>query len=168
MKKTTTKKKKNTDPAYHMNAGSGIFKNLAHRKSFFLASKSTIEKKWFQDSSDFISVNLAGEIVWSCYEGLSLKIPGGRYTPDWVYLLQHPDSSIRCICVEIKGSIFQKNYRATRQALRAAASLYTWMDFYQIMYKSGGEWQMEKIDRDEFFLDLIREDLNNEQNKNSE
>ena len=56
------------------------------------------------------------------YEPITFSIPGGVYTPDFLYILNNGNM----LFVEIKGSKEQKNYRDARSKLRACAEVYYW------------------------------------------
>jgi len=61
------------------------------------------------------------------YEPVTWNLPGNRYTPDFVAILEDG----RIVHVEVKGSRKQRGYRDARSKLREAAAMYpeyTWVE----------------------------------------
>jgi hypothetical protein len=115
---------------------------------FSLAARSNEEEKFRSIGRAIIESETGHEIRFSGYEWMSFKVPGGTYTPDWCYLLD----TGQWVCVEIKGSKFQKGYRDARAKLRAAATLNPWHVFYEAMPFRDLNWKLERIPPDETFL----------------
>lgn len=65
------------------------------------------------------------EPVLIIYEPLSLKVPGGRYTPDFLVLY----NSGYFVLVEVKESPYQPSFRDCAAKLRASAELYPFFTF---------------------------------------
>lgn len=70
---------------------------------------------------------------------LAFAVPGGRYTPDFLHILQDG----RLVLVEIKGSKRQPNYRDARSKLRAAAELYPWAAWVEARVDGRGACEIE-------------------------
>ena len=73
------------------------------------------------------------------YEPVRWKIPGGHYTPDWLAIMENGT----VIFVEIKGSRKQRNYRDARSKLRAAAELYPFFTWCEVVEADG--WRVEVL-----------------------
>lgn len=61
------------------------------------------------------------------YEPVTWNLPGNRYTPDFVAILEDG----RIVHIEVKGSRKQRGYRDARSKLREAAAMhpeYTWVE----------------------------------------
>lgn len=74
------------------------------------------------------------------YEPVTFHIPGGAYTPDFMYILPTGQT----VFVEVKGSTKQKNYRDARAKLRASAYIYRMFTFCEVRPERGS-WTVEVI-----------------------
>ena len=66
-------------------------------------------------------------VVLTMYEPMAFYLPGGRYKPDFMHILE----SGSILFVEVKGSTKQRGYRDSRAKLRAAAEVFPF--FYWCM-----------------------------------
>ena len=89
--------------------------------------RSKTEGYWAQMGNVYIADEFNARVMWEGYERARLSIPGGFYTPDFMYILENGQT----IFVEIKGSKRQKNYRDARSKLRAAANVYPFWTFVE-------------------------------------
>jgi len=113
---------------------------------FYLRSRSTVEDEWRQYDAVLISGATGRTVSARLYEWLTFKLPGGSYTPDFVYVMDNG----MIVCVEVKGSKRQTNYRDARAKLRAAASLNPWFLFYEALKERN--WSLEHIKPDPDFI----------------
>jgi hypothetical protein len=114
---------------------------------FFLTMRSTYEKKAALFLPARIEAETGRKIIFQGYEWQTFKLPGGRYTPDWSYLLD--DNT--WVHVELKASKLQPGYADARSKLRATASLNPWYKFYEFRAKTikdGGGFELELIKPD--------------------
>lgn len=89
--------------------------------------RSKTEAAWADVGAVYIAAEFDRLVSWEGYEPLALNIPGGRYTPDFLYILENG----QMVFVEIKGSKRQKNYRDARSKLRAAAAVFPFWTFVE-------------------------------------
>lgn len=106
--------------------------------------RSTAEREWEREGWMLLLPVLerdpAERVLLTLYEPLTLNLPGGRYTPDYLHIL----SSGEQIFVEIKGSKKQKGYRDARSKLRAAAEVFPFWTFVEAMGGRDG-WEIEEV-----------------------
>lgn len=89
--------------------------------------RSKTETYWADIGEVYIADEFNARVVDQRYEPVSLAIPGGKYTPDFLYILETGQT----VFVEVKGSKRQKNYRDARSKLRAAAEVYPFWTFVE-------------------------------------
>lgn len=111
--------------------------------AFTLAARSNAEVDWQAMGRHVIQDAYQFPVVFEGYEWESYKIPGGSYTPDFLYIL----SNGQRVCVEVKGSKLQASYRDARARLRVAASLNPWIIFIEADKTRDG-WKIETIKAD--------------------
>ena len=102
--------------------------------------RSKAEAQWTRISYLYIEDWFKCQVVRELYEPISLKLPCGNYTPDFMVIL----SDGRVVFVEVKGSTRQKNYRDARSKLRAAAEVYPFFIFMQATGRLEA-WELEEI-----------------------
>lgn len=103
--------------------------------------RSTTEQRWAIQGRAIMGALIGQPVHIELYEPVTLKLPGGSYTPDFLYVF---DDGLTAF-VEVKGSTKQRGYRDARAKLRAAAELYAIWDFYEV--RPGATWTVEKITR---------------------
>lgn len=87
---------------------------------------------------------LAGEMRKVEFEGMSLKLKGSRFKPDFYCLLANGEIEFH----ETKGSWQAKNQRSARLQIRAAAELYPEFRFVAIQKgknKREPRWKIEEF-----------------------
>ena len=102
---------------------------------------SAAEEWWHKYGTLLLTDRLGEGIALTQYHAFTLHLPGGSYTPDFL----HVTSDGRMLIVEVKGSTKQRNYRDARSKLRAAAELYRWAVFYEVIVTKGGCEKIEEI-----------------------
>lgn len=85
--------------------------------------KSQAEAEFAQVGAALLYNHFGARVLKMAYEPMTFNLPGNRYTPDWLVVLEDG----RLVFVEIKASRRQKNYRDARSKLRLAAA--TWPEF---------------------------------------
>lgn len=118
--------------------------------SFAVAGRSSHEMQWRGVGSALLEDELGSPVAWSGYEWLTFRIPGGLYTPDFMYIFENGEFAF----VEVKGSKKQRGYVSTRQKIRASASLNPWFYFFEAVGK-GLSWEIEQIKPEERFVQNI-------------
>jgi len=106
--------------------------------------RSRAEAVWASMGRFIIENELDLEVILTRYEPLGFNLPGGRYTPDFLYI--HEDGTLTL--VEVKASSKQKGYRDSRAKLRAAAAVFPWCRWFmatRIPDRQGGGWKLEQI-----------------------
>ena len=103
--------------------------------------RSKAEEAWAVIGSMWIEDEFKLKVARELYEPFSFNLPGGSYTPDFLYILE--DGSM--VFCEVKGSKLQKNYRDARSKLRAAAELHPWFFWTQATQAGRGAWDFEVI-----------------------
>lgn len=119
--------------------------------SFFLNARTPYEAKAILSLKAEVESAHNAKIVFAGYEWVTLKLPGGSYTPDWSFLLDNG----QWVRVEIKASKMQPGYKDARSKLRAAASLNPWDTFYEYRNQTraeGGGWCLELVKPDKEWL----------------
>jgi len=110
--------------------------------------KGGAEKEWARSQHvAYIQDFFNSPVVFWGYEWISFHLPGGLYTPDFLYVLQ----TGRLVFLETKGSRKQANYRDARSKLRGAATLNPWFWFYECRITKTS-WVLEKIKPDQAWL----------------
>ena len=106
--------------------------------------KGGAENEW-ADSQHvaYIQDYFQSPVMFWGYEWVSFHLPGGSYTPDFMYVLQ----TGRIVFLEIKGSKRQANYRDARSKLRGAATLNPWFMFCECRIDKNS-WVLERIKPD--------------------
>jgi len=120
-------------------------------KTFAQTTKSKAERTWGQVGRHIIADEYEAEVLAELYEYWTFRIPGGKYTADFYYILE----SGRVVIVEVKGSRKQKNYRDARSKLRAAAAMNPWFTFVEAMAMKGGGFQLQEIKPDGSLLSVF-------------
>jgi len=96
--------------------------------------RSKTERYWADVGAVYVAAEFEARVVLQMYEPVKLKLPGGIFTPDFMYLLDTGQT----VFVEVKGSKRQKNYRDARSKLRAAAEIYSFWTFCEAVGGRGG------------------------------
>ena len=104
--------------------------------------KSQSETAWANIGAVHVAVEFEARVMDTRYEPVTLRVPGGKYTPDFLHILENG----QMVFVEIKGSKHQRNYRDARSKLRAAAAVYPFWTFCEAV---GG--------RNGFMLEVIND-----------
>ena len=102
---------------------------------------SKAELWWDKYGALLLADELGVGIALTQYHPISFYLPGGSYTPDFLHVL----ADGRLVFVEIKGSTKQRNYRDARSKLRAAAALYRWASFYEVIVSRDSVEKIEEI-----------------------
>lgn len=92
--------------------------------------KSALERRFARELADTIFV--PGE--WK-YEGITLHLPGQKYTPDFFGPLADGRG---LACVEVKG--WNQNLRADKSKFRAAVAQHPWFSFAWVVWDKRGGW----------------------------
>lgn len=102
--------------------------------------KSDTERRWSLVGMTVVGAFFGGLPALEMYEPVTFHIPGGSYTPDFMYILPTGQT----VFVEVKGSTKQKNYRDARAKLRASADIYRMFTFCEVRPERG-TWTVEVI-----------------------
>jgi hypothetical protein len=105
------------------------------------AEEAFARRGWLEFETWINSVMSHGRLHELVYEPISLNIPGGRYTPDFMALFGL--ERWRAM-VEVKATKYQPSYRDSRSKIRAAARVHRWDRFFVAWYKNGA-WTFEEI-----------------------
>lgn len=89
--------------------------------------KSNAEREWASLGNAILQDHFDTPVAYQHYEPVRFAIPGGKYTPDFLHVLEDG----RIVFVEVKGSKKQRGYRSSRQKLRAAAEMYPFFTWVQ-------------------------------------
>src|SRR3990167_891609 len=84
--------------------------------------KSKLEELWSREGNLILLADLGEQTAVQLYEPWTLRLIGATYKVDFVHILE----SGRIVCVEVKASSRQANYRDARSKLRAAAEMHPW------------------------------------------
>jgi len=120
---------------------SKIVEKWAH---FLLNSESLEEKRWLIMGVPLIENHFSQKVVLWKPKVISYQLPGGRYTPDFYYILEDGTR----LNIEVKGSKYQRGYKDARNRMRTAATLY-WFDVFMMVISEAGTWQLELIEPDD-------------------
>ncbi len=104
--------------------------------------RSKTEEAWENLAILILEDEFKLRVIYAAYEPLTFNIPGGKYTPDFLYLLENGEH----VLIEVKSKRRLQSYRDSRAKLRAAAELYP---FYH--------WFMATAHADAFVLERIGE-----------
>lgn len=118
--------------------------------SFVLAGRSTHENQWQRIGASVLSQEIGSPVIWEGYEWIAFRVPGGIYTPDFMYIFENGEIAF----TEVKGSKRQKGYVTTRQKLRATATLNPWFYFFEVVGK-GVDWEIEQVKPEPGFIQNI-------------
>lgn len=110
--------------------------------------RSRTEERWAQVGKFLIAEKFNCAVIFEGYEWMTFHVPGGSYTPDYVYILENGS----VVFVEIKGSGRQKNYRDARSKLRSAAAVNPWFIFCEA--RADRAYALEIITKDDFAVNL--------------
>ena len=94
--------------------------------------KSNQEAEYAKIGALLIADEFGQPVVLTMYEPMAFYIPGGRYKPDFMHILENGE----IVFVEVKGSKKQRGYVSSRQKLRAAAEVF---HFFHWCMCIGGE-----------------------------
>ena len=111
---------------------------IANMTHAFPEYKSQVEQDWATFGPMLLYAEYNERVQVMHYEPVTFNLPGGKYTPDFMAILQ----SGWVVFVECKGSRKQKNYRDARSKLRAAKALHPWFEFVEAVGK-GENWEID-------------------------
>lgn len=125
---------------------------------YLLASESEFERRWHSQGEDLpLLEELYGEKVVLCKpKAISYQLPGGRYSPDYLYIFE---SGLRVV-VEVKGSSFQKGFKDAKAKMRAAATLHWYDNFLLVMWEKN-EWSLEAVKPDPDYVTELQALIDN-------
>lgn len=89
--------------------------------------KSEHERSFAQVAHALLANEFGAAVERLDYEPVTWNLPGNKYTPDFVAILEDG----RIVQVEVKGSRKQRGYRDARSKLREAAAMhpeYAWVE----------------------------------------
>lgn len=96
--------------------------------------KSKAEERWSAFGSHHLFVLLGHLTYIQHYEPVTFNLPGGKYTPDWLHILENG----QVVIVENKGSKKQKGYPAARIRLIQAATIHFYFTFVEAVVSGDG------------------------------
>ena len=102
--------------------------------------KSRLEEHWAREGALVLLAELGEQTAVQLYEPFTVRLIGAHYKVDFVHILE----SGRIVCVEVKASSRQANYRDARSKLRAAAEMHPWFTWIEARHENGG-WIVERI-----------------------
>ena len=102
--------------------------------------RSGVEREWSTVGSLLLEDELGTSVALTLYEPFVVNLPGGRFTPDFLHILDDG----RLVFCEVKVSKRQKNYRDARSKLRAAACLHPWALWLEAR-RPRGNWEIEVL-----------------------
>ena len=82
--------------------------------------KSKTEEAYALVGAILVMEEFAYDVVLTMNEPMTFRIPGGKYTPDFMHILE----SGKIVFVEVKKNKHLKSYRDSRAKLRAAAEVF--------------------------------------------
>ena len=82
--------------------------------------KSAGERLFAQFGPAVLAAELGSPVVLMYYEAVTFNLPGNRYTPDFMAILEDG----RLVFVEVKSSRYQRNIRDALSKLRAARAMH--------------------------------------------
>ena len=86
-------------------------------------------------------------LLETIYHPFTLYIAGGKYTPDFLHIVQISMATSIVLIVEVKGSKKQRNYRDARTHLRSAANKFDFWRFAEVRINiKSGAVEFEVID----------------------
>ena len=115
---------------------------LANVQALMPRYDSDSEEWWASYGALLLGDEAGSPVALTQYHALTLHLPGGSYTPDFLHIL----ADGRLVVVEVKGSQKQRGYRDARAKLRAAADLYRWATFYEARIARGSCDVLEVIE----------------------
>jgi hypothetical protein len=98
----------------------------ANIEALIPAYRSRAEEDYAAIGHVLIADEFRQKVMLTMYEPMAFYIPGGRYRPDFMHILE--DGSV--VFVEVKKNKHLKSYRDSRAKLRAAAVVFpffTWV-----------------------------------------
>ena len=138
------------DLAIALSQGKRLSGKSREMLSFVLSGRSNEESQWQRIGASILSQEVGSPVVWEGYEWIAFRVPGGIYTPDFMYIFENSEIAF----VEVKGSKRQRGYVTTRQKLRATAALNPWFHIFEVVGK-GTNWDVERIVPDAGFIQNI-------------
>lgn len=121
---------------------------------FMLTAESREESKWRKFAKEVLRHQYPdAEIEMEKVKYITFNLPGGSYTPDFTYLMD--DGAY--INVEVKGSVFQPNYRDARSKIRMASTLNPEQVFAEVMpaKEAPNGWSFEVIEPDKDYGEFL-------------
>lgn len=120
--------------------------------AFLLPAKSTLEAKFRALGKGLVQDHTGQKVVFSAYEWLSFKLPGGSYKGDYYYMLG--DGTWVVVDVKAPNRAAFVSYRGSFAKMRAAATLHPYARFIMAMpdktQPSG--WLLKDVPRDQEFM----------------
>jgi len=133
-------------------------KAIRSMATFLLKAESREESRWLSEGVPVLERHFGMKVELERSKAVSYKLPGGIYTPDFFYILEDG----RRVNIEVKGSVFQPNYRDARSKIRTAATLY-WFDLFCEVRVEDRQWVVDEIPVDheyrtelQSFMELVR------------
>ena len=114
-------------------------KAIADVEALIPRYKSDSEQQFASLGAIILRDALGIEVVEMRYEPCRWAIPGGHYMPDFLCVM----SQGQIIFVEVKGSKKQKGYRDARSKLRAAAEIYPFFSWVEVVEEDN--WRVEVL-----------------------
>ena len=102
--------------------------------------RSKVESAWEQVGPVYIAAEFEARVVWTAYEPVSLRLPGGWYKVDFVHVLE----TGQMVFVEVKSRRGGYGYTNSRTKIHAAAEVYPFWTFVQATGNSRG-FELETI-----------------------
>jgi hypothetical protein len=102
-----------------------------------MLAKAIIKDAEFDSAEEKLWSTICEAILWdygmvvvrTVYHPFTLHLDGGKYTPDFLHIL---DDATQLV-VEVKGSRKQRGYRDARTKLRAAAARFDYWRFAEVL-----------------------------------
>ncbi len=105
---------------------------------------SKTEQVFAEVGATLLGAHFGKRIVVVEYHPLAFMLPGGRYSPDFIFVAEDG----RATFVECKGTDKARNYRDARSKLRAAASRFPYFTFVEARWPDQRRklaWEIEEI-----------------------
>lgn len=114
---------------------------LGDVSKFYPKFKSKAEADWWHIGRAIIKDHCGLETKVLLYEPITFNLPGGKYTPDFLHLMEGGSH----IFVETKGTRKMGSYRSSRIQWRGAAKIHPWYTWIMAVGKLES-WELEEAE----------------------
>lgn len=115
-------------------------KAKANLEAAFPQYKSQSERDWATYGAMILAAELGARSNQQLYEPMTFNLPGNKFTPDWLHILEDG----RVVIVEVKRNKHLQSYRDSRAKLRLSAATHPWFTWI-MAFGEGMDWTLEEI-----------------------